>query len=265
MKLEEAAERLEKDGQRKLIRYLRSARKHAKLNRLQLAKLSGVPDSNIHRIEHGKQALTPRTLMRLNDAIEDQLYRNHEEQRRQNKLAELSKKYGQLPERELLALAEKEEKAEVENLKAELDRTKRARVREFIERTARGERPCDSPDLKDLGDLILHKWLTDPSFGPLFSEEYERVFAEHPELSHITREQAMEIRGRVKEREAERERLLTALQNARSIEETEARLAAFEELGNSIEESLRREIEQLEKTNELLASELAKANAELND
>jgi transcriptional regulator with XRE-family HTH domain len=254
MTLKEAAETLEKDGVKKTVKLLRSARLGAKLNRLQLAKLSGVPQSNIHRIEHGKQSLTPRVYAKLYDAIEDQFYRNAQEKRYREKVAELSRKYGQLPERELLTLAE-----------AELDKTRRARIQEFFERTHIGDRasaqPPDLPalPLETLTELITYKFTTDPDFGPAFSQEYQKFFAKHPALPHLTKDQCREIRERLardREHEADRKRQFEAL---------EKHLAS---LGMGVLEhptvkeffdSFRRELADKDRAIEDISRELAKA------
>lgn len=70
MKKQEAQQVLKKVGCEEARLWLQRRREFSQLNRLQLANLSGVPQSNIHRIENGKQRLTPRTLARLITAIE---------------------------------------------------------------------------------------------------------------------------------------------------------------------------------------------------
>ena len=112
MNTHEAATFLEKHGEQVARKFLRSTREHARLNQLELSKLSGVPQSNIHRIEHGKQGISPHVLSRLLRVIEKRIEKNHRDARRDQKVLELSQKYGVLPEADLLALWRKEEKAE---------------------------------------------------------------------------------------------------------------------------------------------------------
>jgi len=70
MKVQEAQKAIKTMGVEEIQRSLRLSREIAGLNQLDLAKLSGVPQSNIHRIEEGKQGVTPRMLTRLMNAIE---------------------------------------------------------------------------------------------------------------------------------------------------------------------------------------------------
>jgi transcriptional regulator with XRE-family HTH domain len=73
MKLQEAQEAVERIGAEEIPRFLRSWRKRLRLNELDFAKLSGIPQSNIHRIEHGKQGVTPRTFARVMNGIEKRI------------------------------------------------------------------------------------------------------------------------------------------------------------------------------------------------
>lgn len=82
MKLQEAQKAIEEMGVEEIQRSLRSWRESVGLNQLDLAKLSGVPQSNIHRIEDGKQGVTPRTFARVMTAIE---------KARQKRISELEK------------------------------------------------------------------------------------------------------------------------------------------------------------------------------
>ncbi len=107
---------------------------------------------------------------------------------------------------------------------------------------------------------LINRFFGDSSFRALYVDEYEKFYAAHPEIPHVTREQAHAIRERANERAAERERLLEALQNARTIEEKDARLAAYEDLFNSVEQSLRHEIEQERKEKEKYKRALEQAD-----
>jgi transcriptional regulator with XRE-family HTH domain len=110
--LQEASEFLEKKGVAGARAFLRSAREAAKVSQLELSRLSGVPQPNLNRIESGEQeGFTARTFVRLYNAIEKRLIANHRHARRAEKLMHLSQKHGPLPQRELLALLGKEEKA----------------------------------------------------------------------------------------------------------------------------------------------------------
>jgi transcriptional regulator with XRE-family HTH domain len=109
--LQEASEFLEKEGVAGARTFLRSAREAAKVSQLELSRLSGVPQPNLNRIESGAAGFTARTFVRLYNAIEKRLYANHRHARRAEKLMQLSQKHGPLPQRELLALLGKEEKA----------------------------------------------------------------------------------------------------------------------------------------------------------
>ena len=73
MKLQEAQEAIDRIGAEEIPRVLRSWRERVGLNESDLAKRSGVPQSNIHRIERGKQGVTPRTFARVINGIEKRI------------------------------------------------------------------------------------------------------------------------------------------------------------------------------------------------
>lgn len=70
MNLHAATLCVEEIGADEIRKSLRTQRKVLKLSQLALAKRSGVPASNINRIEDGKQEITPRTFARLMTAME---------------------------------------------------------------------------------------------------------------------------------------------------------------------------------------------------
>jgi len=113
----------------------------------------------------------------------------------------------------------------------------------------------------DLRAALINRFFAEPSFRAVYVDEYEKFSALY-RGRHLTREQAAEIRARVDERTAERERLLMALQSARTIEEKDARLAAYEDLFSSVEESLRHEVEQERKEKEMYKRALGQAEAD---
>jgi transcriptional regulator with XRE-family HTH domain len=70
MRVEQARQYIDEVGIDKACKKLQAKRESVGLSQLALAKLSGIQQSNINRIESGKQAITPRTLARLMTAIE---------------------------------------------------------------------------------------------------------------------------------------------------------------------------------------------------
>jgi len=70
MKAQQARRHIDEVGINAARQELRNKRESVGLSQFYLAKLSGVPASNINRIEIGKQAITPRTLARLMTALE---------------------------------------------------------------------------------------------------------------------------------------------------------------------------------------------------
>lgn len=121
---------------------------------------------------------------------------------------------------------------------------------------------------RDTRLALINRFFAEPSFRATYVDKYDKFGALHPGR-HLTREQAEAIRARAKEslahvdeRIAERERLLAALQSARTTEEKEARLAAYEALASSIEESLRQEVEQERKEKEMYKRALERAEAD---
>jgi transcriptional regulator with XRE-family HTH domain len=79
MKLHAATLCVEEIGAAEIRKSLRTQREALKLSQLALAKRSGVPASNINRIEEGKQEITPRTFARLMTAIEKRAKELHAE------------------------------------------------------------------------------------------------------------------------------------------------------------------------------------------
>lgn len=79
MNLHAAALCVEEIGAAEIRKSLRTQRKALKLSQLALAKRSGVPASNINRIEDGKQEITPRTFARLMTAMEKRAKELHSE------------------------------------------------------------------------------------------------------------------------------------------------------------------------------------------
>jgi transcriptional regulator with XRE-family HTH domain len=70
MKLPEAKRYIDEVGMNEVRRTLQAKRESAGLSQLGLAKISKIRQSNINRIESGKQAVTPRTFARLMTALE---------------------------------------------------------------------------------------------------------------------------------------------------------------------------------------------------
>lgn len=79
MNLHAATLCVEEIGAAEIRNSLRTQRKVLKLSQLALAKRSGVPASNINRIEDGKQEITPRTFARLMTAMEKRAKELHSE------------------------------------------------------------------------------------------------------------------------------------------------------------------------------------------
>lgn len=79
MNLHAATLCVEEIGADEIRKSLRTQRKVLKLSQLALAKRSGVPASNINRIEDGKQEITPRTFARLMTAMEKRAKELHSE------------------------------------------------------------------------------------------------------------------------------------------------------------------------------------------
>lgn len=79
MNLHAATLCVEEVGAAEIRESLRTQRKVLKLSQLALAKRSGVPASNINRIEDGKQEITPRTFARLMTAMEKRAKELHSE------------------------------------------------------------------------------------------------------------------------------------------------------------------------------------------
>lgn len=79
MNLHAATLCVEEIGAAEIRESLRTQRKVLKLSQLALAKRSGVPASNINRIEDGKQEITPRTFARLMTAMEKRAKELHAE------------------------------------------------------------------------------------------------------------------------------------------------------------------------------------------
>ena len=79
MNLHAATLCVEEIGAAEIRESLRTQRKVLKLSQLALAKRSGVPASNINRIEDGKQEITPRTFARLMTAMEKRAKELHSE------------------------------------------------------------------------------------------------------------------------------------------------------------------------------------------
>jgi len=210
--LQEASEFLEKKGVVGARTFLRSAREAAKVSQLELSRLSGVPQPNLNRIESGEQeGFTARTFVRLYNAIEKRLIANHRHARRAEKLMQLSQKHGPLPQRELLALLAKEEKA--------------ALAEKFAA-------------LKSLGPLAQYAALASLGKGKTnYSAQYAAII------------------GEARQQEIDRKRQLAALENATSLDDP---------IVQEVIQLFRDEIENLEKTNELLSRELAKERADGN-
>lgn len=70
MKLQEAQRYLAEAGARGARKTLRAKRESVGLSQIALARLSRVPQSNINKIENGKQVITPRAWSRMMTAIE---------------------------------------------------------------------------------------------------------------------------------------------------------------------------------------------------
>lgn len=79
MNLHAATLCVEEIGAAEIRNSLRTQRRVLKLSQLALAKRSGVPASNINRIEDGKQEITPRTFARLMTAMEKRAKELHSE------------------------------------------------------------------------------------------------------------------------------------------------------------------------------------------
>jgi transcriptional regulator with XRE-family HTH domain len=79
MKLHAATLCVEEIGSAEIRKSLRTQREALQLSQLALAKRSGVPASNINRIEEGKQEITPRTFARLMTAMEERAKELHAE------------------------------------------------------------------------------------------------------------------------------------------------------------------------------------------
>lgn len=79
MNLHAATLCVEEIGAAEIRKSLRTQRKVLKLSQLALAKRSGVPASNINRIEDGKQEITPPTFARLMTAMEKRAKELHSE------------------------------------------------------------------------------------------------------------------------------------------------------------------------------------------
>ena len=79
MNLHAATLCVEEIGPAEIRKSLRTQREALKLSQLALAKRSGVPASNINRIEDGKQEITPRTFARLMTAMEKRAKELHAE------------------------------------------------------------------------------------------------------------------------------------------------------------------------------------------
>jgi transcriptional regulator with XRE-family HTH domain len=228
VKLEEATAFLEEQGVEKARKFLRSARESAKLSQLELSRLADVPQPNLNRIEDGKQGFTARTFLRLYNAIEKRLSANHREARRSEKLMQLSQKYGPLPQRELMALLRKEEKA------------KRAEAAEKSRKQFEA--------IGNLNPLAQYAPLT--AIQEMNLARYVGIQADA--VNDFFRRALAETQ----KQEADRRRQLAALEAARQIDDP---------IIQEIVESFRREIEEKDKVIEDISRELAKANAELDD
>ena len=236
MKLREASEFLEKEGVASARTFLRSAREHAKVSQLELSRLSGVPQPNLNRIESGTQeGFTARTFVRLYNAIEKRLIANHRDARRAERLMQLSQKHGPLPQRELVALLKKEEKAERDE--------------------ARGKSRQQFAALKSLGPLAEYAALKAVAEGKVSLDGALWQFSP-TNLLHSYAMGHTQFHEVLREQEAERKRQLTALENAQSLDDP---------IVQEVIQLFRDEIERLEKANELLSRELAKANTGSDD
>lgn len=71
MKVQEAQKHLAEIGTRQARKELRERREGVGLTQFDLSKRSGVKQSNLNRIESGKQGITPRTFAKLMTAIEN--------------------------------------------------------------------------------------------------------------------------------------------------------------------------------------------------
>jgi transcriptional regulator with XRE-family HTH domain len=247
-------------------RRLRMLREKLNVSLRELAEVCGVDFSLISMYENGQRRLTSERCDQLSNGITEILNRRKQEGRfhallRAQTEDEKARIISELTEAETEVLVRMLETYNV-NLETELTKLKvetqaRQALVEFFEK--RGHLGQESRM------ALIKRFFVDQKFRDWYTDEYRKFYAAHPEIPHLADEQAAEIRARANERIAERERLLVALQNARTIEEKDARLAAYEALASSVEQSLRQEVEQERKETEMYKSACEQAEADSDD
>lgn len=232
MKLREAKKMVEQTHPNEIRRSLRFLRESVGLNQLELAKLSGVPQSNIHRIEVGLQDVTPRTLVRLANAIQ---------RKSEKRLSQAKKMRESALFRALGAPPPTEQEMEVFRSKKELVREER-RLAALDWAIANPEGDNDFLGVMSASGRIYRPknsptyWIEFSARGQVFQEAANTESKDEANdfLSKRMHEKLHELREQETER---KQRQLVALENLQSIDDP---------IVKELMESLRREIADLQ-------------------